>query len=201
MYFEKCPTLQCNELDKDIYNEIEIFYYSTYKSSYICRRLFDVVCTVDKTLLTLIAGSLTSLSINLATSFIDMKETVVDAEFIFRLLQFFFAAGFNVYTILFAARVINIQDLGNAYIPTEETAIQFIKEAQKNVMFHACMGNASYLKKCIVFGGICIMITIFSIFFNTTCVQYINQIILYISNIYKSVINEFFKGVHYYGSI
>lgn len=200
MLFEKCPTLQCDELNRNIYSEIKAFYNSTYKSSYICRKIFDVVCSVDKTLLTLIAGSLTSLSINLATSFIDMKETVMNAEFVFRLLQFFFAAGFNIYTIRFAAKVISIQDIGKAYIPSERAAIQFIKEAQKNIMFYACMDNEKYLRKCIVFGGICIMITIFSIFFNTICVEYINQIILFISNLYNDIINEFYQGVYCYGS-
>ena len=172
-FFESCPTQQCNELDKEIFKQIEAFYDSSYKSSLICKKIFDMACSVDKILLTLIVGSLTSLSINLATGFIGLEDTILKTEFIFRFLQFIFAVGFNIFTICYAAKVINIQDCGERYFPNQQLPKQLIEKAQKNVMFYECMNNARYLKKCVIFGGICIIITIFSVFFKSICIEFI----------------------------
>ncbi len=191
-FFEECPTQQCNELNKEVFKQIEDFYNSSYKSSLVCKKIFDIACSFDKTLITLIAGSLTSLSINLATGFIGLDDTTLKEEFIFRVLQFFFAVGFNIYTICFAAKVINIQDCGERYFPSQQLSKQLIEKAQKNVMFYACMNNERYLKKCVVFGGICIIITIFSVFsvsFRDACIECISQIITFILNLYNNVIN------------
>lgn len=187
-FFEKCPTQQCNELDDESFERIEEFYNSSYKHSYICRRIFDVACSFDKTLLTLIAGSLTSLSINFATGFINMEVSSFNAELVFHILQFFFAVGFNVYTIRFAAKVINIQEYGEMYFPSQQVSKKLINEAQKNIMFYACMNNEKYLKRLITFGGICLMITTFSMFFESLCVGGISEIMIFFRNSWTSLL-------------
>lgn len=188
-FFENCPIQQCKELSKEIFKQIEDFYNSSYKSSLMCKKIFDIACSVDKTLLTLIAGSLTSLSINLATGFIGLEDTTLKSEFIFRFLQFIFAVCFNVFTIRFAAKIINIQDCGEAYLPSQPLSKKLVEKAQKNVMFYECMNNEGYLKKCVIIGGICLIITIFSVFFKTACIEGIDQFIELILNLYNCVIN------------
>ncbi len=186
--FEKCPTQQCNELDNESFKRMEKFYNSSYKHSYVRRKIFDVICSFDKTLLTLIAGSLTSLSINFATGFINMEVSSFNAELVFQILQFFFAVGFNIYTIRFAAKVINIQEYGEMYFPSQQVSKKLINEAQKNVMFYACMNNEKYLKRLIAFGGICLLITIVSIFFESICVGGISEIMIFFRNSWTSLL-------------
>lgn len=177
-FFEQCPKQKCNELDEEKFEKIRIFYDSMYKKSYVYRMMFDVVCSIDKTLLTLIAGSLTSLSINLATSVINLEKNYFSVEFIFRILQFVFAVGFNVYTICFAAKVINIQEHGEKYYPNQIISKKLINKAQKNVMFYACMDSKDYFKKIIFRSGICFMAFLVSIFFRLISAESIIHIIL-----------------------
>ncbi|GFI30131.1 hypothetical protein IMSAGC013_01519 [Lachnospiraceae bacterium] len=191
--FEECPKQQCNELDNEAFKKMENFYNSSYRSSFVNKRIFDIACSVDKTLLTLIVGSLTSLSINLATSVIDLDEVNYNAEFVFRILQFIFAVGFNIYTICFTARVINIQECGEKYYPNQKISENLINEAQKNVMFNACIENESKLKKFLFRGGICIIVVILSVPFRSICVEAINQIILFLGEVCNNIKN--FLGV------
>ena len=186
-FFEECPKQQCKELDDQAFEEIKAFYNDSYKSSCVYRKIFDVACSVDKTLLTFIAGILTSFSINLATSFIKLEEIYSGSEFIFHILQFAFTVGFSIYTIRFAAKVINIQECGEKYFPSQKISKELINKAQKNVMFYACMNNENYLKKFIFRGGMCITIVIVSMIFRSICVKSINQIILFLGNSWNNI--------------
>lgn len=178
VFFEKCPKQQCNELDDEAFKKMQDFYNFSYKSSFVNKRIFDIVCSADRILLTLIVGSLTSLSINLATSVIDLEVVNYNAELVFRILQFIFAVGFNIYTICFTAKVINIQECGEKYHPEEKVPETLINEAQKNIMFNACMENESNLKKFLFGAGICIIVVILSVPSRPICVGGIKQIIL-----------------------
>lgn len=186
-FFEKCPSQQCDELDDEAFEKIEKFYNFSYKCSCVQRKMFDVVCSFDKTLLTLIAGSLTSLSINFATGFINMEESSFNAALIFQILQFFFAVGFNIYTICFAAKVINVQECGEMYYPNQKVSKKLIKEAQKNVMFFTCMNSEKELMKLITLGGGCLLITILSIIFASSCVQGIEEIIVFLRKLWTGL--------------
>lgn len=192
-YFKECPKQHCNELNENIFKEIQNFYNSVYSNCIIYRKIFDFVCSFDKTLLTLIIGSLTSLSINLATGFINLESGYSIAEIIFRILQFIFSSGFNIYTIRFAAKVINIQECGEKYFPNERFDEELIYGAQKNVMFYACMNKKEDLKKVLVRGGICLIIVIISVPLKRFCVSRINQSILFLSNMCNDFI-RFLKG-------
>lgn len=193
-YFKECPEQHCKELSETVFKEINNFYKSVYDISLIYKIIFDFVCSFDRTLLTLIVGSLTSLSINLATGFINLESGYSKAEIIFRILQFIFSCGFNIYTIRFVAKVINIQECGEKYIPNEQFEEDLILGAQKNVMFYACMKNKEYLMKYVVRGGICLLIIIISVPSKFFCVNSINQVILFFSNLFNDII-KFCKGV------
>lgn len=193
LFFEECPKQQCNELDNESFKIMEYFYNSSYKSSFVNKIIFDIACSADRTLLTLIVGSLTSLSINLATSVIDLEEIHYNVEFVFRIIQFIFAVGFNIYTICFTARVINIQECGDKYYPNQKISDNLIFEAKKNVMFKKCMENENKLKKFLFLAGICITVVILSVPFKTICIRGINQIIILCGELLKKI--KLFKGV------
>lgn len=193
-YFKECPEQHCKELSDKAFKEINKFYNSVYDISLIYRIIFDFVCSFDRTLLTLIVGSLTSLSINLATGFINLDSGYSKAEIIFRILQFIFSCGFNIYTIRFTAKVINIQEYGEKYIPDEQFEDELILGAQKNVMFYTCMKNKEYLMKYVVGGEICLIIIIISVPLRLFCVNSINQVILNFSNLFNDIM-ESCKGV------
>lgn len=186
-FFEKCPKQRCNELNAEIFKRMKEFYELSYKSSFINKIIFDMACTTDRTLLTLIAGSLTSLSINLATGFIDLEKVNYNAEFIFRIFQFIFAVGFNFYTICFTTKVINIQECGQKYYPDQKISKDLIIESQKNVMFNACIENEKKLKKFLLLGGVCIIVVILSVPFRSICIEEINKIILLFGELWKNI--------------
>lgn len=187
LFFEKCPKRRCNELNAEIFKRMKEFYESSYKSSFINKTIFDMACSTDRTLLTLIVGSLTSLSINLATGFIDLEKVNYNAEFIFRICQFVFAVGFNFYTICFTTKVINIQECGEKYYPDQKISKDLIIESQKNVMFNACIENEKKLKKFLLLGGVCIIVVILSVPFRSICIEGINQIILLFRELWKNI--------------
>lgn len=187
LFFEKCPTQKCDELNNETFKKMQNFYNSSYKPSFVNRRIFDIACSWDRTLLILIVGSLTSLSINLATSVINLEIVNYNAELIFSILQFIFAVGFNIYTIYFTAKVINIQECGEKYYPEEKISETLINEAQKNIMFNACMENENNLKKFLLAAGICIIIVILSVPFRPICIEGIKQIMLFFGELWNNI--------------
>lgn len=186
LFFEECPKRQCNELNDEIFKRMEEFYEYSYKSSFIHRIIIDMVCSLDRTLLTLIVGSMTSLSINLATGFIDLEKVNFNAEFIFRICQFVFALGFNFCTICFTTKVINIQEYGEEYYPEQKISKDIIIKSQKNVMFNACIENEKKLKRFLLLGGACIIVVILSVPFRSVCIKEINQIMLLFGRLWKN---------------
>lgn len=193
-FFEKCPTLQYDELSKETYNKIEEFYTDTYMKSSFCRIIIDVVCSMDKTLITLIAGILTGLSVNLATNFIYLDGSVTEAELIFRFLQFIFACSSNVYVIRFTAKVVYIHECGEKYFSSELFSKKLLETARKNLMFSACIDNIKCLERFILRGGICIIITWLTLLFRISCINWINEVIFYLA-VWMSSIKKCAGGV------
>lgn len=46
--FEECPKQQCNELDNEAFKKMENFYNSSYRSSFVNKRIFDIASPLYK---------------------------------------------------------------------------------------------------------------------------------------------------------
>ena len=123
MYYKKCPQNQFGELDHQKYKQIEVFYNQKYKQWLPYQILFDIVCTVNETFISLLAAGLTSYSINIVTSFICFDHSSNALGTCYGAVLSFFSLIFTVFMWLFTAKVIAVHDQSERSLLTKSESV------------------------------------------------------------------------------
>lgn len=186
--YPSCPDEQADEFKnfvfhgekKNITSEVCSFYNNKYQTNRFRRRLFDRICTVDKTMLSLITGSLTSFSVNIASNIINLGNSVSSTEKVFLFIQFYFALCFNLCNIEFTSNVIKIQESGDLFYLSHysnDTVINYRRSVliKDNIMFYICSklwGDiVLLLAGCFIFA----IILLFTVLKKDFCLELINR--------------------------
>ncbi len=179
MYYKKCPQNQFGELDHQKYKQIEVFYNQKYKRWLPYQILFDIVCTVNETFISLLAAGLTSYSINIVTSFICFDHSSSALGTCYGAVLSFFSLIFTVFMWLFTAKVIAVHDQSERSLLTKSESVSrnFLDKARDNLRFYECYKNQAMFKCYIIFGVIFLLLTVLCQIFKSTCISLISALL------------------------
>lgn len=161
------------------------FYKNKYTKNMLIRICFDFVCGFDKTLLTLVVGSLTGFTINIASNIVNLDWPLSDnSGRTLLILQFILSLLFNVFAIEFTTVVIKIQESGTLYFPNNVInnengrgylTSSHISKAKNNITFFICAKNWGSIKFWLI-GSIVTVVALFvTIFKALWCETIINN--------------------------
>ena len=127
--------------------------------------LYNIVFSIDKTLFALISGALTGISTNVLTEFLDFNN-IEEKDLKLHIIQLILALSFNCVFILFSARIIEIQESGDLYMPPKWSNLEYqeLRMTKYNVVYANCVKSEKYLEVtfCIsVFLGMVMLISFF----------------------------------------
>ena len=179
MYYKKCPQNQFGELDHQKYKQIEVFYNQKYKQWLPYQILFDIVCTVNETFISLLAAGLTSYSINIVTSFICFDHSSDALGTCYGAVVSFFSLIFTVFMWLFTAKVIDVHDQSERSLLTisESTSRNFLDKARDNLRFYECYKNQARIICYMILGVVSLLLSILCLIFKSTCISFFSALL------------------------
>lgn len=140
-------------------------HYDNIKPISLVRIIYNIVFSIDKTLFALISGALTGISTNVLTEFLDFNN-IDGKDLKLHIIQLALAVSFNCFFILFSARIIEIQESGDSYMPPKWSNLDYqeLKMTKYNAIYSNCVESERYLKVtfCIsVILGVIMLISFF----------------------------------------
>lgn len=178
-------TLIRNEISEDDFHTIKTHYnrIASSKKFWIQRYIFNTILCGNKYMYALLSSTLIGFAVDVLMN-IKMNNSLDPSQTINSTILFILSMIFAFTMILFFSKTNQIQESASDYIPDPKFPLkyEYIKIAQKNIVYLNCYNNLKYLKTTFLlcfFSGIA---TLISIIFGT-------QIVNLIKGCYECVIN------------